>query len=308
MRFHVNGYHLKQYMTESNGWTNVVWNEVDFVVFGSHFRRLQPSRQAFQMKIVHNQLPTGDRRFRQAPIQDEALRLWRPCCKSTTKTMEHLFTFPRNTGRPSALSTLKSDIVTSDPHPVRCLLQAGLRHWLSNSPTPFVPSFLEFPMHFHESINKAALASQARIAGWYQATKGYLSKHWRVLATMGMHHPTTTDPHKGNSRMRSIIHSIYKYSRAIWLSQNSAIHATDNAEAANIRSSELAEIRHYHAHPNLLQFADRHLCSRSLPRLLKGSASTRRRWLHCVKTSIEVPQRNGSRQSRITLFFSYTTA
>ena len=58
MRFHVNGYHLKQYMTESNGWTNVVWNEVDFVVFGSHFRRLQPSRQAFQMKIVHNQLPT----------------------------------------------------------------------------------------------------------------------------------------------------------------------------------------------------------------------------------------------------------
>ena len=168
MRFHVNGYHLKQYMrTESNGWTNAVWNEVDyFAVFGSHFRRLQPSRQAFQMKIVHNQLPTGrDRRFGQAPIQDEALRLC-PCCKSTTETMEHhLFTCTCNTGRPSALSTLKSDIVTSDPHPpVRNLLQADLRHdWLSNSPTPFDPSFLEFPrMHFHESI-KVALASQARI-------------------------------------------------------------------------------------------------------------------------------------------------
>ena len=180
------------------------------------------------------------------------------------------------------------------------MLFRSLHHWLSDPTTPFAPTYSEFPVHFHDTI-KAALASQARI-GWYQAMKGYLSKYWTILATMDMYHPTAKDPQPGNARMRTITNSIYKYTRAIWLSRNLALHATDDAEAANIRSSELAEIRHYHANPNLLQFGDRHLCSRSLPRLLAGSASTRRRWLRRVKSSIAEYQRDGRRQSRITSF------
>jgi hypothetical protein len=48
----------------------------------------------------------------------------------------------------------------------------------------------------------------------------------------------------------------------------------------------------------------RHYCSRSLEKLLSGSASNRRRWLRIVKQSVENYQRDGSRQSLLTSFLA----
>ena len=97
VRFHVNGYHLKQYILERNAWTTSIWNEVDFHAFGSHFRRLRPSQQAHHMKLIHNQLPLGDRRYRQAPIQEESLRLC-PCCQCQPKDLNHFLQCACNQG------------------------------------------------------------------------------------------------------------------------------------------------------------------------------------------------------------------
>jgi hypothetical protein len=36
-RFHVNGYHLRQYMQSKHKWTNATWDEIDFESFGAHF-------------------------------------------------------------------------------------------------------------------------------------------------------------------------------------------------------------------------------------------------------------------------------
>ena len=304
VRFHVNGYHLKQYAMSSNGWSNDVWNEIDFDVFGAHFRRLRPNQQASQMKLVHNQLPLGERRYRQAPIKEDSLRLC-PCCKATAETNEHFLQCAANPARLQSLSKLKLDIQTSDIHPVRYLLFAGICHWLQNQDTPFDPSIREFPEHLLAPI-KAALASQARI-GWHQAVKGYFSKHWSALANLDMHHPTNSDRQKGTMRMRSIIQSVHQFTTQTWKSRNSALHAIDDTTATQIRSSEAAEIRHYHhANPSLLMFSDRHLCSRSLHRLISGSASTRRRWLRRVKRSVAAAERDGTRQSLITAFFAST--
>ena len=303
LRFHVNGYHLKQYAMKSNGWSNDVWNEIDFGAFGSHFRRLRPHQQSSHMKLIHDQLPLGERRYRQATVKDDSLRLC-PCCKVQPETHAHLLQCKVNPERPSALSKLKSDICTDDAHPVRYLLSSGLSHWISTPEELFDPPVSEFPSHMQERI-QAALSSQARI-GWHQAAKGYLSKHWASLATMDMYHPTAIDLQKGTTRMRSLTHSIYQFTDQIWKSRNSALHDTDDATVALIRSSETAEIRHYHAHPSLLQFSDRHLCSRSLSRLLSGSASTRRRWLRRVKSSIDAAARDGTRQPVITSFFANT--
>lgn len=117
VRFHVNGYHLKQYTVSSNGWTNVTWNEVDFGVFGSHFRRLRPNQQVFQMKLVHNQLPLGERRHQQAPIKADSLKLC-PCCTTHPEDAKHLLTCQCNQGRKSAMLTLKNEICNTDIHPV----------------------------------------------------------------------------------------------------------------------------------------------------------------------------------------------
>ena len=301
VRFHVNGYHLKQYTMSSNGWSNETWNEVDFGVFGSHFRRLSPNQQAFQMKLVHNQLPLGARRYRQAPIKVDSLKLC-PCCATHSEDDKHLMTCQCNPGRKSAMSTLKNEICTNDIHPVRHLLHAGIYHWLTTPHDPYTPPVSEFPLHMQTTIREA-LATQARI-GWHQALKGYFSKQWLLLATMDIHNRTSSDFQRGNARMRSIIQSVQRFTKQIWLSRNSALHVTDDAAMKNIRSSETAQIRHYHENPSLLVFADRHLCSRSLPKLLAGSASTRRRWLHRVKLSISEAEREGTRQPLITSFLS----
>ena len=78
IRYHINGYHLRSYLQETNHWSDQVWEEVDFKVFGDNFRRLRPSRQVTHMKLIHNQLPLGERRHRQAIVPDELLRLC-PC-------------------------------------------------------------------------------------------------------------------------------------------------------------------------------------------------------------------------------------
>ena len=204
-----------------------------------------------------------------------------PCCQRKPEDLDHFLKCDCNQGRAAAISKLKSDICLNDIHPVRYILSAGVAHFLTDSMTPFAQDVTEFPAHFHVII-KLALASQGRI-GWQHAVKGYLSKQWSSLAQMDMYHSTKTDMQKGASRMQSILNGLSNFTRQIWLTRNAHLHDKDAVAVANIRSAETAEIRHYHDNSHLLMFADRHVCSRSLSRLLTGSASTRRRWLRRVK-------------------------
>jgi hypothetical protein len=40
IRFHVNGYHLRQYVQEHNLWDNSKWDSVDFYTFERYFESL----------------------------------------------------------------------------------------------------------------------------------------------------------------------------------------------------------------------------------------------------------------------------
>jgi hypothetical protein len=139
IRYHINGYHLRSYLQETNNWSDKVWAEVDFKGFGDHFRKLRPSRQVTHMKMIHNQLPLGERRNRQAPVPDDLLRLC-PCCKKVAESMCHFLQCPENPCQEQSLNTLGADVCNSDYHPVRYLLTAGLKHWYRNLLEPFQPS------------------------------------------------------------------------------------------------------------------------------------------------------------------------
>lgn len=88
IRFHVNGYHLRQYVQQRHQWDNRIWDSIDFYTFGKHFKRLRPSHRAQHFKFVHDQLPLGERRFREAPVKDEALKRC-PCCRTQDETPRH---------------------------------------------------------------------------------------------------------------------------------------------------------------------------------------------------------------------------
>jgi hypothetical protein len=127
VRFHVNGYHYRNYVQQHNGWDNRTWDSIDFYSFGKHIKRLTPSQRSLHFKFVHDYLPLGERRFREAPVKDVALKLC-PCCKKEDKTPQHFIRCTSNSSLHSSIATLRADILNSDIHPVRYLLADGFCH------------------------------------------------------------------------------------------------------------------------------------------------------------------------------------
>jgi hypothetical protein len=117
IRFHVNGYHLRQYMQSKNRWTNSTWDEIDFESFGAHFRSLTSNHQTSHMKHVHDQQPLGKRLNRQAQVPDPTLEQC-PCCKCQPEDQRHLLTCQSNPDAIAAMATLRQTILpTHDIHP-----------------------------------------------------------------------------------------------------------------------------------------------------------------------------------------------
>ncbi len=153
-----------------------------------------------------------------------------------------------------------------------------------------------------QAFIEEALQSQDRI-GWGGAIKGFLSTSWTSLANLDMTDTNKVDATQGKKRIRQCVKAIGEHTHSIWLARNQMLHAKEDEGLTSIRSTEAAEIRHYHSQPHLLKPGDQHYCTRSLEKLLNGSASTRRRWLRRVKQSSAELTKDGTRQALITTYF-----
>ena len=281
IRYHVNGYHMRQYLQQKHSWSDSVWDSIDFYLFGRHFNQLTPAQQTGHMKVVHDQQHLGKRRLQQSTIKDPVLQLC-PCCKVHPETQFHHLQCTANTERQAIFSVFKRSICTSDIHPVRYILSAGILHWLSTPDEPFRPSTSEFPSHHHD-ILLLAIEEQNHI-GWHKAVLGYLGKTWQRAASLHMYnsekgHDTT----HGNNVILQILKALYAVTRSLWLSRNSSLHDAKDDVSRQIQSADSAEIRHYHAKPHLLPTGDQHYCESSLTRLLSSSPAVKRRWLRQIR-------------------------
>ena len=157
--------------------------------------------------------------------------------------------------------------------------------------------------HNFQATFSLSLPILSAAIGRHQALKGYISIHWTTLASISMDYTTSPDHTAARHRIKSVLRGLHDHTRRLWLHRNSVLHSSTDAEMADIRSQELAEIKNYHSHPNLLLSTDQHYCNRSLPRLLSSSAATRRRWLRIVKRSSAELTKDGTRQTLLTSFF-----
>jgi hypothetical protein len=298
VRFHINGYHQRTVIQKTENWQDKVWDLVDFYTFGCHFCRLRPAIRTQHFKFVHEVLPLGIQRFREATIKDDALKLC-PCCKVTDETPYHFLRCASNPALNSSLSVFRSDVITSDAHPIRYLIADGICH-TTTSDLPFSPITDQYPSHFHHQI-AAALSSQ-QLIGWNSAMKGYLAKDWADMAQMDMHQPTR-DLRKGETRMKQILGALCQHVRRLWITRNGCIH--DSSDALHLSTlAEEVEIKYYHSRPHFLRQGDQHYCQRPLAKILSGAPSTRRRWLRKVKqSSVELTKDGTQHQSLITSFF-----
>ena len=299
IRYHVNGYHHRNYVQQHNAWPNTTWDFIDFYSFGQHFKRLPSARQVQYFKFVHDLLPLGDVRYREASIKESSLKLC-PCCLESEETPSHFLRCKSNPSYLSSVSSLRSDILTKDVHPVRYLLAAGLCQTLADADAHFDHPLHQFPPHFHDIASHAL--SQQQSIGWTHALKGYLSKQWGAMAQFDMH-STKRDQRKGAQRMRSILTAISSHIRRLWMARNDCLHSKKDKDLDSIRSAESAEIRYYHSRPHLLRMADQHYCLRPLDRILSGTPATRRRWLRKVKQSSAELTKDGTTQTLVTTYF-----
>jgi hypothetical protein len=51
LRWHINGSYVKLYLQKRKGWTESVWQTIDFHNFGSHFQSLSSTHQVHQSQV-----------------------------------------------------------------------------------------------------------------------------------------------------------------------------------------------------------------------------------------------------------------
>jgi hypothetical protein len=141
--------------------------------------------------------------------------------------------------------------------------------------------------------------------GWENAAKGYLSKAWHGLAALHMSDPTCLESDLAAKRMKNLVKDLQVYSKHLWKSRNELLHSDTNAELDLIRSTMHSDIRHFYAHPELIQREDYYLFRLPLTRLLSSNRSTQDRWIHRVKASAKRKQKEINHQTLITQFFSH---
>jgi hypothetical protein len=92
---------------------------------------------------------------------------------------------------------------------------------------------------------RQAITEQEQI-GWHHAVIGYLSIIWQTAAS-SPHNAGNKDQSRGNSRVLQFMKSLYDLTRSFWVSRNAMLHDTKDVIARAIKSTEAAEIRHYHS-------------------------------------------------------------
>ncbi|KAI2512859.1 hypothetical protein MHU86_1405 [Fragilaria crotonensis] len=299
IRFHINGYHLKQYMQDRKQWNDNTWNMIDMGSFSHHFKRLTPSQQTSHMKFVHDQLPLGKRRFQVSMSKDTILKTC-PCCGKADEDSHHLVRCHSNSFMNSGLQTLRRS-PNEGPHPLRRILVGGITHWIHNGTSDYRVDLEGYPEHMKDTITRILLEQE--LIGWDNALKGFLSKSWMDLASL-RYDDSSSDRVEGANRLRRSIRALYVYTTGVWRARNSALHESDDDLNRRLRSNMHDTILQLHRNPDQICFDDRYLCEMPLETLLKSSAATQRRWIKKMRESRAMYTRLGEQQTLITSFFS----
>lgn len=302
IRYHINGYHMKQYMMERKHWDEATWNSIDFELFGRHIRSLSLSQRVTHMKMVHDQLPLGIRTHQRSLSKAESLKQC-PCCHAANEDNQHFWRCVENTYHTSGLATLRRNTSAGSNegnNPVRLLLSLGIAHWRATGSSRFSVDTNEYPYHMRDAV-RSVLRDQERI-GWDNALHGLLCHAWTDLASFDYNNNTRSHQ-AGVRRMYSSLNALFTYSMGIWKARNAALHESNDNAARKTRQDMSDTIRWLYHKPDQVCFDDRYLCDMHLEKLLSSSPSTQRRWIKRVKASKDLYTREGARQTLITSYF-----
>ena len=316
LRWHINGSYLKLYLQKRKGWNESVWQTIDFHNFGSHFRSLSPTHQVHQSKFVYDLLSLGTHKAKISRVNSPTVHLC-PCCNTHAESPFHLLHCDQNPGRSDAMIALTENINLrcKEAHFAIPMIYKGILDWLINPnqrPAPIeIPqptlNRLPFPQHTIDLI-RAAEDEQHRI-GWPNATRGFLSSKWEMLASL---HPIShlhIQAHDGRRRIITLIQDIFTTTTTIWQARNKVLHDREQKDVQRNYDLEAIESTNLHSNPRDIPLHDRYHCTNmSLKRLLDSSNTNKRRWLMRVRRAkTRNTREDGKTQTRLTSFFRRET-
>ncbi|KAI2512441.1 hypothetical protein MHU86_1894 [Fragilaria crotonensis] len=192
--------------------------------------------------------------------------------------------------------------ILKDSHPSNPALASCIEQYLHNPGTPITYRNDKFPISMDETLQRAI--EEQTLIGWHQLLLGYLSKRWRLLASMDPTNKDNPNVQAGRHKIHTVLTAMTLMIRELWLGQNETLHAQKDEQAQTVYSMESAELRHYHSNPSLIPTADQHYCRNiTLNRLLQSRPSVRRRWLTRVKTARAAYLKDGQNQQTLPQYF-----
>jgi hypothetical protein len=109
IRYHVNGYYIRQYMQSKNRWTDKTWTKVNMPALSRYKCQLQPKDQHWMIKLIHNQLPLGKKRAHVSQVSDVNLQMC-PCCLRLSEDHHHFLHCGKNPNYKSSWSGLVTSL------------------------------------------------------------------------------------------------------------------------------------------------------------------------------------------------------
>jgi hypothetical protein len=300
IRFHTNGYHLRQYTQTKHSWSDHTWDSIDFLSFGMFYKRLPATDQSNHTKFLFDQQAVGVNRYRRATIKDDRLHHC-PCCRQPNESTDHVLHCQTNPGHEACLTDLRKISYSSDNHPTLRLLSNGFCHWIQHPDTPYTPDTSGFPTKFTALIEQA-LAEQ-NLIGWSQGVRGYLSHAWRQMASEGIYDTDEFNEGRGHQTLRLVYSALFTYTTNTWQARNRALHDDQSPDMRAIRDQEVAVITELYQNQDKIGATDRHYCERSLETILRKNPSSRRRWIRYMHRARTRYNSETKHQPLITSFF-----
>ena len=106
LRWSINGFYLKKYLSQKHGWTETIWQTIDFSLVRACYR-LTASEQRQWFKFMHDLQPLGKRKQHMGNNIEQSTMLDKcPCCNDSIEDQQHFLTCEHNPNSTQAYVSL----------------------------------------------------------------------------------------------------------------------------------------------------------------------------------------------------------
>jgi hypothetical protein len=251
---------LKAYIKKKTGWTEDVFNLVDWEAFNTYMGRLSASKRAKIIKLQHDWQNTGHQKgqfLRSAGDHDSAaIQEQCPMGCGNTETALHYLICPQIADKSETwrgMKGIKMWLKNNDTDPALvAVLMRIMRHYLEGTPEKL--DVWNFTREAKKS-DLENLVQDQKALGWKSIFQGRLCTRWRNMQTK--HYKTSHTPRPkyktGNWWAAGIIQHLIFFTLNSWQLRNNHLHKDKKLQEYNIlRQKLIGEMERWYSRANNL--------------------------------------------------------